>query len=44
MRDRVQLVGGDINVRSAPNLGTVIEARVPVFVCTRPVRRSPPAV
>jgi len=30
MRERVQLVGGDITVRSTPNQGTVIEARVPV--------------
>ena len=30
MRERVQLVGGDITVRSIPNHGTVIEARVPV--------------
>jgi signal transduction histidine kinase len=30
MRERVHSLGGDIDVRSTPNHGTVIEARVPV--------------
>lgn len=30
MRERAHLVGGDITVRSTPNQGTVIEARVPI--------------
>ena len=43
MRERVQLVGGDITVRSTPNQGTVIEARVPVQGSSIQAGRSLPA-
>jgi len=43
MRERVLLVGGDITVRSTPNQGTVIEARVPVQGSPIQAGRSLPA-
>jgi chemotaxis protein histidine kinase CheA len=39
----VHSVGGDIKVRSTPNRGTVIEARVPVHASPLKVARSQPA-
>jgi signal transduction histidine kinase len=43
MRERVHSVGGDIKVRSTPNRGTVIEARVPVHASPLKAARSQPA-
>jgi signal transduction histidine kinase len=36
MRERVELLGGELSLTSAPGLGTTVSAAVPV------VRREPP--
>ena len=40
MRERLQLVSGELSIRSQPGRGTTLVARVPVFVKRQSVRAT----